>query len=151
MNSLSLPTGKLKIMKSCIVTVRSGTHFRIYLHISLRTGYRPTGLLPFRTCALHQWQGGLAVARRPKTRRAPDFGAGAGDQQNVALLDTGAVHSPFSRLQPSFLISSAAFEGASKERQDDGGQESAPLLLFSLDLSLPVTSLLLELILCYTH
>jgi hypothetical protein len=47
--------------------------FRIYLHISLRTtaGYRPTGLRPFRTCALPQRQGAwrLPGDRRRTERR----------------------------------------------------------------------------------
>lgn len=99
--------------------------------------YRPTGLRPLRTSALLQRPGAWRLPGDRRRAERAGFRRPAGDQKKrVALLDTGGSAQPlFSRLQPSFLISTAAFAAAFKERQDDGGQESAPLCCFSASTS----------------
>lgn len=75
------------------------------MHIFLKTtAWVPTkGAPPLSNAGLASAAGGVAVARRPKTRRAPDFRAGAGDQKKrVALLDTGGSAQPLPQTPAQF-------------------------------------------------
>ncbi|KAK7800076.1 hypothetical protein U0070_002632 [Myodes glareolus] len=105
-----------------------------------RTDLRGSAPFERRPCFSGRGGGGGAW-RLPGDRRRAEraaFRRPAGDQKKrVALLDTGGSAQPlFSRLQPNFLISTAAFAAAFKERQDDGAPSlSAPSRFSPLALS----------------